>query len=283
MKSKQYKLGETVIEIRSTFEIADVAPYTDYLCFGLKPDYIAEFEVVDSLPSKPDNAKKTGEFCYMSQRDDCYYVHYWDSDSKDFYACRIASDDKDCCKVLISKKYEKEIWTRLILYLIGIDEILAKNNSAIFHSSYLDFGGEALLFTGPCGMGKSTQADLWNKYRNLEILNGDKSLLYEKDGVYMAGGLPYSGSSNYCVNKALPIKAIVKLSQAPYNKVEKLDTLNGFLNVYKGCYPAINSQNLINKQMDFAEKLSAHVDVYHLECLPDESAVICLERELNGK
>ena len=34
-----------------------------------------------------------------------------------------------------------------------------------FHSSLIDYRGHGLMFLGPSGIGKTTQAELWNQYR----------------------------------------------------------------------------------------------------------------------
>ena len=283
MINKQYKFAETVVEIITPFNYEVTKPFSDYICQGLNPDYTATFEFTSELPVHEENIVMTTDDYVVTQKNGLSYIHYYDSSKAKFYACRITNDKDNCCNVLIDKDYEGKIWTRLVFTFIGIEEILAKNNSALFHSSYLDMGGEALLFTGPCGMGKSTQANLWAKHRGLKIVNGDKSLLYFKDGKARVGGLPYSGSSTFCENIDMPIKAIVKLSQAPYNKVEKLDSINAFFGIYNGCYPIAYSKEIMNMQMNFAERFAQKVFVCHLACLPDESAVKCLEEFLNVK
>ena len=60
-------------------------------------------------------------------------------------------------------------------------------------------------------MGKSTQADLWNKYEGCEIINGDRSAITKKDGVWNAYGLPFAGSSRIYKNVKNPIKCVKEL------------------------------------------------------------------------
>ena len=44
------------------------------------------------------------------------------------------------------------------------------------HSSLIRSHGEGLMFIGPSGIGKTTQAELWHAYRNADIINGDMVL-----------------------------------------------------------------------------------------------------------
>ena len=70
-----------------------------------------------------------------------------------------------------------------------------------------------MLIAGYPGIGKSTQADLWQRYEGAELLNGDRTVLRRIDGVWTAFGSPYAGSSNCFVNESRPVRAIVLLSQ----------------------------------------------------------------------
>ena len=87
----------------------------------------------------------------------------------------------------------------------------AIRHALILHSSYLDVNGQALLFSGPSGIGKSTQADLWVRHRGAAILNGDKSLLIREPDGWYAHGWPICGSSGICRNESRRIRAIVML------------------------------------------------------------------------
>lgn len=52
------------------------------------------------------------------------------------------------------------------------------------HSSFVLHQGKALLFTGPSGIGKTTQAELWRDYQGSMIVNGDACLMRKIEGAY---------------------------------------------------------------------------------------------------
>jgi len=168
----------------------------------------------------------------------------------------------------------------VIFSLIGIEELVAESNGCVLHSSFIEKNGGAVLFTGPCSIGKSTQANLWRKYADAVVVNGDKTLIFEKDGVFYAAGMPFSGSSKDCLNRVLPLKAVISLGQADCNTAHRLAPTESFYKLYKNCYPVPYSRDLTGRLIDFAQRLSQSVPVYEYACLADESAVRYLEREL---
>ena len=62
-------------------------------------------------------------------------------------------------------------------------------------------------------------------------------MIFEKDGVFYASGMPFSGSSKDCVNKVVPVKAVISLQQSDRNIANRLISPESFYNVYKNCYP----------------------------------------------
>lgn len=166
---------------------------------------------------------------------------------------------------------------------IAFEHILYKANTFILHSSYIKYNDSAILFSGPSGTGKSTQASLWEKYENAEIINGDRAGLNANNGKWCAYGLPFAGSSNIYKNVTTPIKAIVILRQAKKNYIRKLSKAEGFKYIYSET--TMNSWNkdyvntIINLIMDMLEK----VDVYMLSCRPDKEAVELLKEKIEGE
>lgn len=70
---------------------------------------------------------------------------------------------------------------------IAMERILMEQEAAILHASFIEYEGQAVLFTGPSGIGKSTQAGLWEQYEDAQILNGDRTILRKKkeSGMHM--------------------------------------------------------------------------------------------------
>lgn len=150
------------------------------------------------------------------------------------------------------------------------------------HASHIQTGGKAILFTAPCGVGKSTQADLWQRHRGAETINGDKALLLCGNTPIHASGLPYSGSSDICKNAAAPIQAIVVLEQGKENVLTRLTGGKAVIRLMTGviCQPWHEQDR--EQALSLAIRTVEKVPVFLLSCLPDESAVLCLERALQA-
>ena len=149
------------------------------------------------------------------------------------------------------------------------------------HSSLIRFQNGAILFTAPSGTGKSTQAELWERYTDAEQLNGDRSVIRNVNGVWTAYGFPFAGSSQIFRNESAPIRAIVVLRQAPENTIERLGPGTAFRLIY--------SETAIQRWHDAGHtavvdqllQLCRDVPVYMLRCTPDERAVRLLQTTLS--
>ena len=168
-----------------------------------------------------------------------------------------------------------------IFSMIGFEYLLFLNKAMILHSSFISYDGNGILFTAPSQTGKSTQADLWEKYQGAEIINGDRAGIKKEDGVFYGYGLPYAGSSKIYKNKREAIKAIIVLRQAKENKIRRLNSIEAFKYLYSEMMVNTWNKEFINGISDMIMDLISKVPIYMMECLPDESAVNLLKKELN--
>ena len=166
--------------------------------------------------------------------------------------------------------------------VMNVIKVFAQFNTLILHSSFISYKDKGIIFTGASGIGKSTQADLWAKYQNSNIINGDRTLLKKSGGKWFGYGFPYSGSSNHCLNQSYEIKLIVALEQGNKNEIKRLSGIEKLKYVY--------SQTAINKWdkelnitiINLVEKLLSDVEVIKLSCLPNEESVEELKKFIEG-
>lgn len=174
----------------------------------------------------------------------------------------------------------KHISVRTVLDAMNVEHLVTENNGFIFHCSYIVYKDKAILFTAPSGTGKSTQADLWQKYRDAEIINGDRAAVRMVDGMIIADGIPFSGSSQYCENRSVEIAAIVYLAQSHQNSIRRLQGAEAFSRIWEGVSVNAWYKGDIERVSGVVQVIAKETPVYYLACKPDESAVIVLEEML---
>ncbi len=176
--------------------------------------------------------------------------------------------------------YTNVIRAKTVLESMEIEHLIARNSGFIFHCAYIDYKGKAILFTAPSETGKSTQAELWKELRGAEIINGDRAVVRLADGVLLAEGIPFAGSSQYCKNRSLPIEAIVYLGKAPKTTIRKMRGYEAFSKIWEGVSVNTWDKQDVEQVSAVVQRAAEKLPVFHLPCTPDESAVIAMEAEL---
>ena len=152
-----------------------------------------------------------------------------------------------------------------------------------FHSSLIEHEGCGLMFLGPSGIGKTTQAELWNKYCDALIVNGDIVFVQETEDGFLGWGTPWHGSSPYCENTSVPVKALVVLKQAPENSIRELTGFEKVTAVSNSVFYPRWLENGMELCLETLDHLLSALPVYELSCRPDEEAVKLTESIVFGK
>lgn len=181
---------------------------------------------------------------------------------------------------LKSSQFPDKIGVKTVLTSLGAEHLVVEAGGFIFHSSYIECDGKAILFTAPSETGKSTQADLWHELRGAQIINGDRSAIRVVDGEVLAAGIPFAGSSQYCKNRTLPLAAIVYLQQAPVTSIYRLKGIRAFRCIWEGISVNTWDKRDVEQVSGLVQQVINQVPVYQLACTPDESAVNALEQML---
>ena len=203
------------------------------------------------------------------------------NERKDTLAWYMEKGASDSYKITFSETLPWAYESVNPLFFFNLEEFLIDYNAIILHSAVISIHGKAIAFTAPSQTGKSTQADLWHKHKNAEILNGDRGLIRYQEN-YQIYGSPYAGSSHIYVNKSAPLKAIIVLKQASYNKVRRIKGKEAYMHLISQTSLSMWNKETVEKQSLWLSNLIASVPVYLLECMPDEEAVEILYKELEG-
>ncbi len=284
MTELYYRIADITFKIIGDDEImnAESVLLNEYAVPPSNPDYTVTFEEADEL-SEP-----AGECVFTSSDRMVYSVSdgeiRYTGDLSDGYRSadmRMYRRGREIFVQTVFKGNFKRIGARAILNCLGIEHIMAENGRFILHASYIKYENEAVLFTAPSGVGKSTQANLWCENKDAELINGDRAAIVSKNGTFFAYGVPFSGSSGVYKNEKCPIKAIVCLAQAKENTVVRLKGLGAFRKLWEGCTADVWNKIDMESCIKSVSSVAAQVPVFYLSCVPDVTAVTALENELN--
>ena len=149
------------------------------------------------------------------------------------------------------------------------------------HCATIEDQGRGILFLGPSGIGKTTQAERWAQYRGSSIINGDIGFVQRTPQGYTAWGTPWHGSSPYCLNTSVPVKALVVLKQAPENRLRELTGFEKVREVSGSVFYPTWLENGMELCTDTLNHLLTDLPVYRLDNRADEAAVNLLAAELD--
>lgn len=94
------------------------------------------------------------------------------------------------------------------------------NGGFLVHSSCINRDGDAFMFCGVSGSGKSTMAKLsQERYR---IFTDEMTLIEKQSDGYAAWGTPFWGEMQRSVHECAPLKGIFHLAKAEENSIEEL-------------------------------------------------------------
>ncbi len=193
---------------------------------------------------------------------------------------RVSYGEKTHAVQLRASLFSGRVNHKTVLESFGSEHLILREKGLFFHCSCISHKGKAILFTAPSQTGKSTQAELWRFYRGAEIVNGDRAAIRITQKGILAEGIPFCGSSSYCVNRSLPLAAIVYLSQAPQTTVRKLRGYEAFARIWEGI--SVNTWDKTDLELasGIVANLAGSIPVFHMPCTPEESAVTVLEETL---
>ena len=247
---------------------------------GDTPNYTYTIRVDESFPEPSGKilARREDLIVAQNQWGECRWIGI--KGNPHFYAYYEETGPESVEILLRMDLYQRLNCDPVFTSLLALERRQMGLDALVLHCAYIEYKGEAILFSAPSETGKTTQANLWEQYRGARTVNGDRGLIQKVDGRWIVRGWPVCGSSEVCHNEDMPIRAIVMLSQAPEDRVEKLHPAKAFSQIYSQI--TINRWNRETnlRTMELLEDLIGEVPVYHLACTMNETAVQTLEKAI---
>ena len=158
----------------------------------------------------------------------------------------------------------------------------ANSMVAAIHSSTIVYNNQAIMFLGESGTGKSTHTRLWRE--NIEgatLLNDDSPFIGFSGKQPMVYGSPWSGKTPCYKDEKYPLRAIVRLSQAPHNRIRRLKGAEAIGALLPSLPPAFAYDGRLKELMfDILSGVLSKAEIYHLECLPNADAARLVQETL---
>lgn len=176
-----------------------------------------------------------------------------------------------------SARYDAQTPPELVVYMESGRQFhgnLIRFHGLYLHSSAVEVEGKAYLFSGPCGMGKSTHAGLWQQLLGDKVcrFNDDKPSLRRLEDRWYAYGTPWCGKDGINVNKKVPLAGICFLQQGSENRIRRLEPWEAVPKLLSQTIRRFKDPAKLDLMLSHLEELVRQIPVYELVNRPEPEA-----------
>lgn len=280
MQRECYRFGGVTFAIAADAPIERSKMCEPFRVSGGAADHTIRLTFSDDLPQPPAEAARSGSVYRWQVGAERHLLELYSAPGAPpqfTYAVTRGAHTE----VTFAERYRTGASVRAALEAAGLFDIFADAGMLVLHSAYIVTpAGEAILFSGPSGIGKSTQAALWEQLAGARVVNGDRALVDVAKKT--ANGIFYSGTSGICRNVTASIQAIVLLGQNDENRVSTPSPQAAFAGVLSQCAYYEWDVCSAEKMTACVARLVSDVPVLRMDCLPDATAVEALRGKLGG-
>lgn len=286
--TKEYRIAEYPIRIKGNnweelfghfgkaLKIFEVETKSENPILILDTDYTEELDMTGFQTLDEFFFPEVEASCTFQVRGDEYLLNMSLKDSgsmwfkKSYFTPEVKSNISECVTLNeFSSLVRFGMW---IMFGIAINPL----GGIAIHSSAIMVGRSAVLCLGESGTGKSTHTRLWREnIEGAELLNDDSPIIRMWQGEARVFGSPWSGKSPCYKQISCLIKGLIRLSQAPHNKIKRLGTIASIGALLPSCPPAFAyDERLQDAICSTLSDIISHTKVFHLECLPNPEAAL---------
>lgn len=256
----------------------------NYSPFIISHDEVEQINSTITIESISVNSKK---ICHKGLMiDDRKELSIYKVDKDFYYASLNTKGSEVVYELYASPKWDKIVLSENCLHdcdasIIDILMMLtfiysgAFFNTILLHSSCIKYGDNVLAFIGQSGVGKSTHSRLWLAHvPNTMLLNDDQpAVRVLNDGKILIFGTPWSGKTYCYKNDQGMLKGIIRLKQAPINKITSLNPVSLFQELLSSSSMIKADPETFKQITATLAMLSSKVPGFILENRPEKEAV----------
>lgn len=181
------------------------------------------------------------------------------------------------------EKYEPERWPGMSHDLMCYMEsgelfylALLGLGGMMLHASAVEYEGNAYLFSGPSGVGKSTHTRQWQQTFGdaVQVFNDDKPALRFVDGGWYAYGTPWCGKDGINQNMRSPLAGICFLKQAKENRIRQLTATEALRKILSQTIHKFHNIADLDLLLSHLGNMLGKIPVFEMENLPQPEAAI---------
>lgn len=184
------------------------------------------------------------------------------------------------CYVNKNLCYPLETALGTVMRFLPVRAVFMQYGVLFFHASQIAFQDKGILFTAPSGTGKTTQAKLWQNYRNARMICNDRTLIRRQDETWFTYGYPLDGSEPVRSGEVYPLGCIVVLRQGDRNRAERLRGARAISMLLPQLVLDEWDADIRVRAIELLMSLLEHIPVYLYICTKERDAVDDLEKKL---
>ncbi len=287
MTQQSYKIADHILQIQGTDLISSVASLDGFAPFAIESPS-------DSTPALTITSEGTStmivpavkESLYTFISEDGEHINSTFGTTASGYIFTMTPTESEGLTLWCTKDIptfylkgnisDTPMSQRMIRFIIWIAFGIATSHldTVPIHTSTITYQGRNVLFLGESGTGKSTHTRLWREnIPGATLLNDDSPIIRAIDGDIFVYGSPWSGKTPCYKNERYPLAGCVRLSQAPHNKIRRLNILEAYAAIHPSCPPDFAyDDHLYDGISATLDKILSRIPFFHLECLPDAAA-----------
>lgn len=159
--------------------------------------------------------------------------------------------------------------------------LLARNDGILLHSCGVEVEGQAFVFCGQSGIGKSTMAAIWQQH-GYQILSDDRVIIRRIKNRLVACGTPWHGSAELGTPAILPLAGIYLLGRGNANRLSPINGAHAIsLLIQNGFLPFWN-KDAMERCLTFFERCIQTIPCASLEFVPDNRIIPFLLSQCAG-